>query len=402
MIHDRNIVCVTSSWYDHPTSKHHVMRLLAEENDVLWINFHASRRPQLTGGDALLVYRRLQRVWQGPQRVAPRIDVFSPLMIPLPGSSLVRAINGRLLVRRIRGVLKSRPVRPTQLWLFTPDIPELIRQLPAERVIYYCVDDFAAFDGFDTALVEELERRTMANSDLVVTTSTKLQEEREFRHPNVHLVPHGVDFEHFARATKLPDDALPEDLRSIPRPIFGYMGLISDYVDLDLIARAARARRHWSFVLLGDARCNLDAIASLPNVHRLGGKPYEQLPAYCSGFDVGLIPFRMNRLVRAVNPIKLREYLAAGLPVVSAPMEAVLSYAPAVQTAETPDEFLAACETALSQAGDGQIEQRQTLVQDESWRCRVALLSDLVTQARDGQPLQTTTGQTPPPAIQPT
>jgi glycosyltransferase involved in cell wall biosynthesis len=152
----------------------------------------------------------------------------------------------------------------------------------------------------------------------------------------------------------------------------------ADYVDLPLLAEAARARPDWSWVLLGDVRCDTSAIAGVQNVHVLGGRPYNELPAYCRGFDVGLIPFRMNRLTRAVNPIKLREYLAAGLPVVSAPMEEVLRYAPAVQTAQTLDTFLAACAEALTQAADGRSAARQALVRDESWDARVEGLSRIV------------------------
>jgi glycosyltransferase involved in cell wall biosynthesis len=378
VIRGRNIVCLASNWRDHPTSKHHVMRQLAQHNHVLWVNFHASRRPQLTRRDARLALRRLGQTWAGTQRVAPQIDVLSPLLVPLPESRLARWINSRAVCRQIRSALSRLPDRPVQLWLFAPDIPEVIDCLPAERIIYYCVDDFAAFSGYNTALIEKLERRTIAASDLVIATSSELLERHRPRHRCVHLVPHGVDFDHFATATQRPQDAVPDDLKAIRRPIFGYMGVTADYVDLPLLAQAARAQPDWSWVLLGDVRCNVSALAGLKNVHVLGGRPYEQLPAYCRGFDVGLIPFRMNRLTRSVNPIKLREYLAAGLPVVSAPLDAVKPYAPAVQFAETLPDFLAACRRALDMSRDGRQQERQDHVRGESWAARMADLSYLV------------------------
>lgn len=375
------------------------MRLLAQQNHVVWVSFHASRRPQFTTSDTRMVLRRLRQVWNGPKQVTPQIEVLNPLLIPMPEWGFVRQINRWVLTRQIRNVLRRLPRRPAQLWFFTPDIPELRQRLRVERVVYYCVDDFAAFGGWNTALVERLEAQTMGISDVVITTSTKLYEERRDRHPAVHLVPHGVDYEHFAAAPRLPADAVPPELRQIPRPTFGYMGLISDYVDLDLIGRAARRRPDWSFVLIGDARCQQEAISGLPNVHRLGPRPYEQLPAYCRGFDVGLIPFRLNRLTRAVNPIKLREYLAAGLPVVSSPMAEVLKYAPAVHTAETPDEFVAACSAALAMANDGHPERRQELVRGESWRARVEVLSRLVMGDGDAQPDEAAPLRSHPPAV---
>jgi len=413
VIQDRVIICVASNWDDHPTSKHHVMRLLAEQNEVLWINYHASRRPRLNHTDVRLVGRRLRQVWAGPRRVAPRLLVLSPFLVPLPGLATARRCNDWILRRQVRHALRrlatggrSRAVRrPLQLWLFTPDVPELIPRLDAERVVYYCVDDYAAFSGFDARLMEQLETRTLAASDIVVTTSPRLYERCRKHHDCVHLVPHGVDFEHFAAAQTLPPQAVPDELRDLPRPVFGYMGLIDEYVDLELIAAVARRRPDWSFALLGQVRRSTDVLAGLSNVRLLGPRPYQALPAYCRAFDVGLIPFRMNRLVRAVNPIKLREYLAAGLPVISAPLEAVLPYAPAVQTASTVEQFLSVAQVALRLAVETPARQRQELVRTESWRARVEELSWLVetlpSAERLADPRPADTRASPAPVKQP-
>jgi glycosyltransferase involved in cell wall biosynthesis len=388
LIRERNIVCLASNWFEHPTSKHHIMRLLSGPNHILWVNYHASRRPKLNRSDSRMIVRRLRAACAGARRVSPALDVLSPLLLPMPESPLARRLNTRLLLRQIRGALRHLPARPTHLWLFTPDAPELIEPLGAERVVYYCVDDFAAFTGYNVALISELERQTIAASDVVIATSAPLYEQRRRQHANTHLVPHGVDFDHFAAAAAIPADRLPGELRDIPKPVFGYFGLISDYVDLDLIAAAARRKPTWSFVLIGSARCDTSVLDGLSNVHLLGGKPYEDLPGYCRGFDVGLIPFRLSRLTRAVNPIKLREYLAAGLPVVSTPMPEVLRYTPAVHTAETTDEFIAAGARALAAARDGEPAARQALVRRESWSARVEQLSQIIlsTQPSAGRP----------------
>jgi len=385
VIHDRNIVCVASNWFEHPTSKHHVMRILSEHNHVLWVNYHASRRPQLNRSDSRMIIRRLSAAWAGPRRVQPTIEVLSPLLLPLPESPAARFFNARLMTRQIKTALRRLPRRPIQLWLFTPDTPDLIDLLDVERVVYYCVDDFAAFRGFNPELITALERKTVAAADVVIASSRPLYEQRKQQHPNTHLVPHGVDFEHFASAGKVPLDQLPDDVRDIPKPILGYFGLIGDYVDLDLIAAAARRRPEWSFVLVGPLRCAANALGGLKNVHLLGGKPYGELPQYTRAFDVGLIPFRMNRLTRAVNPIKLREYLAAGLPVVSSPMPEVFHYRPAVETAETVDEFIGACATALAAGQAGDPGARRALVREESWRARVEEISKIVTRAGHGR-----------------
>ncbi|MFQ5805273.1 MAG: glycosyltransferase [Phycisphaerae bacterium] len=381
MIRDRNIVCVASNWSEHPTSKHHVMRILAERNHVLWVNYHASRRPRPNRSDSRMILRRLREAWSGARRAQPTIDVLSPLLLPLPGSPVARFLNARLIARQIRSALRDLPRRPVQLWLFTPDVPELIDLLDTERVVYYCVDDFAAFRGFSARRITELERDTSAAADAVIATSQTLYEQRAREHPNTHFVPHGVDFEHFASTSRIPADRIPDDVRGIPKPVLGYFGLISDYVDLDLLAAAARRTPAWSFVLVGSLRCSAEVLDGLSNVYLLGGKPYEDLPRYARAFDVGLIPFRINRLTRAVNPIKLREYLAAGLPVVSSPLPEVLRYTPAVQTAKTVEEFIDACSTALAAGQDGDPVARRELVRDESWRARVEQLSQIVMRA---------------------
>jgi glycosyltransferase involved in cell wall biosynthesis len=382
LIRERNIVCVASNWFEHPTSKHHVMRLLSEQNHIVWVNYHASRRPNLNRSDSRMILRRLREACAGARRVSRSssgtIDVLSPLLLPLPESPTARHLNAGLLIRQIRGALRQLPGHATQLWLFTPDTPELIEPLGAEKVVYYCVDDFAAFAGYNAELVTGLEQRTIAACDVVITSSETLYRRCRRQHANAHLVPHGVDLEHFASAADARLDELPGEVRDIPKPIFGYIGLISDYVDLDLIAGAARRQPKWSFVLIGSARCDTSALDGLANVYLLGRKPYEDLPGYCRAFDVGLIPFRMSRLTSAVNPIKLREYLAAGLPVVSAPMPEVLRYAPAVQTAETLDQFIAACVTTLTASQDGNAAGRRALVQAESWRARVEQLSQII------------------------
>ncbi len=377
MIAGRNIVCIASSWFDHPTSKHHIMRTLARRNHVIWVNYHASRRPALNATDFKAILRRLRRTCAGGQRPVAGVNVLSPLLLPFPESRVARAYNTRVLARQIRSALDSLPARPVQLWLFAPDVPELIGRFDTECVIPPPPDDFAGFSGYNADLIERLESATLARSDVVITTSTELYEGRRQLHPNAHLVPHGVDFEHFAFADR-GQVALPPEMQRIVGPVLGYIGLISDYVDLELLGQAARARPHWSFVLIGNTTCPLAGLNDLPNVHLLGGRPYEQLPRYCAGFHVGLIPFRMNRLVRAVNPIKLREYLAAGLPVVSAPLPAVREYVPAVHLAQSLDEFLAACETALAEGDPAARRARQELVRGESWHCRVEQISNII------------------------
>jgi len=369
VIEGRTIVCFASGYDAPPTSKHHVMHLLAERNVVLWVNYHASRAPSASGSDLLYMAGKLWQVARGRRRLRPNLYVLTPLVVPLPGAGWARRLNRALLIGQVRLGLSAVRAGPVQVWSFTPDVSYALGQFGEEKVVYYCVDDFAHFSGYDAAQVLRDEQDLCRRADLVVTTSMALQQAKGPWNPNTLLVPHGVDHAHFAAAMS-GAVAEPADLAAIPRPRLGFLGLIRDWVDLDLLAEVARRRADWHFVLVGDWRVDLGPYRGLANLHFLGRRPYEQMPAYCKGLDVGLIPFRLNELTVAVNPIKLREYLAAGLPVVSTPLPEVRLYEGLVEVAEGAEAFAAAIERALS-AGPAERRRRSEAMASETWPAKL-------------------------------
>jgi len=373
MIEDRNIICIASNWFYDPTSKHHVMRELSRRNHIVWVNYHGSRRPRIASADASAVWAKLREWTAGPRRVADNITVVTPLVAPLPGSAAAAALNRRLLVRQIRRVLGDLPERPVQLWSFAPDVDYLCGCFGEEAVVYYCVDAFSAFTGYDRDAILAAERRLAARADLVVTTSRSLTESKRGLNPNMIEVTHGVDHAHFATATDAATQ-VPDDIAAIPGPRLGFWGLIQDWIDVDLVAALARARPDWSIVLIGEAATSMARVGGLANVHVLGRRPYERLPAYARAFDVGLIPFRINELTRAVNPIKLREYLSAGLPVVSTPLPEVARYRALVHVADGAAAFVAACARALGEQTPAQAAARQQAMAEETWPVKVEMI----------------------------
>jgi glycosyltransferase involved in cell wall biosynthesis len=381
MIENRNIICIASNWYYDPTSKHHVMKLLAGRNHVVWVNYHGSRRPSASVADAGAVMAKLRQVIQGPRRAGENITVVTPLVVPWPGNPTVASLNRRLLTRQIRGVLRNLPDRPTQLWSFAPDVDYLCGQFDEEHIVYYCVDAFSEFAGYDREAILAAERRLARKADLLITTSQALFDDKRALNDNTILVPHGVDHAHFARAA---DDrlAIPSDIAALRRPVLGFWGLIEDWLNVPLIAEVAAARPDWSIVLLGDVSTDVSRLAGLPNVHLLGRRRYADLPAYARGFDVGLIPFRINALTRAVNPIKLREYLAAGLPVVSTPLPEVRKYRPFVEIAASPEAFIAACDRAIATDSEDAHIHRRAAMRGESWPAKVEEISKALDAVR--------------------
>jgi glycosyltransferase involved in cell wall biosynthesis len=374
MIEGKTILCFASGYDAPPTSKHHVMHLLAERNRVLWVNYHGSRAPSVSSSDAAYIVTKLKQVFRGLVQVRENLWVLTPLVVPLPGSRLVKRLNRALLSWQIRSALRRIRSGPLQVWSFTPDIAYLLDTFSPEKVLYYCVDDFASFSGYDREQVLRDEAALCDRADVVVTTSRTLQDAKQDLNANTVLVSHGVDYGHFraARDTALAE---PADLAGIGRPRLGFFGLIRDWVDLDLLADVARRRPAWHIVLLGDSTVDLAPYRAIKNMHFLGRKPYEALPAYCRHWDVGLVPFRINDLTLAVNPIKLWEYLAAGLPVVSTALPEVVAQGDRVHVAGTAEETVAAIEHALATTDDRR-EALSCAMAQETWDWKLARIEE--------------------------
>jgi len=353
------------------------MRRLAEQNHVIWVNWHASRRPSANLGDLRTITGKLWQMHRGPQRIGQRLIVTTPPQIPFPGSQWARKVNARLVRRSIARILSSLPDRPVQLWSFAPDVVDLVGSFNEELVLYYCVDAFGEFPGYDRGLIEQLELALIRKSDVVLTTSQPLYEARRSLHPHVHLVQHGVDHKHLSGAVA-EDLTLPEDLRTLPKPVFGFVGVVGEWVDLELVAGLARRRPEASIVIIGPAVTPRAALGDLPNVRWLGGKNHEELPGYLRGFDVGLIPFRKLPLTHHANPIKLYEYLAAGVPVVSTPLPAVRPVAGSVWLADDAETTARCCAEALNHNRPADRACRSQLMANESWTARLEQISDIV------------------------
>ena len=182
------------------------------------------------------------------------------------------------------------------------------------------------------------------------------------------LVRHGVDYDHFRQAL---DEAtvIPEAIANLPRPILGYFGLIAeDWIDLPLLEKVAKSFPHGTLVMIGKATVNIDSLASLPNVKFLGRQSYQSLPAFCKGFDVALVPFPISEVTLHANPLKAREYLAAGLPVVSTAIPEV-EVLGECRIGRTPEEFVEAIRMALESPGPD--AARSARMASQSWAARL-------------------------------
>ena len=375
MIKNKTIICFASGYDAPPTSKHHVMHLLSEENRVLWVNYHASRIPGAKGSDLKHMGKKIIEIFKGMKKPKKNLYVLTPLVIPLPGNEFIKKLNKKLLIRQIGLALRKIRKGEVQLWTFTPEISYILGEFKEEKRVYYCVDDHSEFSGYDREQVLRDEKELCQRSDLVITTSMALQNKKEKWNKNTILVPHGVDFNHFNKAVtkELP---CPEEISRIPEPRIGFFGLIRDWINLDLIAETAKNKKDWSFILIGDTDSSVDSskYKKIKNMYFLGRKKYEDLPGYCRHLNAGLIPFKVNNLTQAVNPIKLREYLSAGLPVVSTPMAEVEKYGELVQIAGNMEEFSKAIEKSIKDTNEKK-EKRINAMKKETWPEKLNLIS---------------------------
>jgi glycosyltransferase involved in cell wall biosynthesis len=376
-----NIVCFAKDWDDDPTSNTHVMRLLARDNRVLWLNSIGMRRPSVgSARDLRRIVRRLEDFRRGARQVAPNLWVASPLVLPLPHVPLATRVN-RLLLRATVARLRRRlGMASFQLWTFLPNAGQYA-DLGQSLLVYYCVDNWLHMAGADGPALDALERDLCRRADLVFATSRSLVEAKRRLNPETHLASHGVDHAHFARALDPATPVAPE-LADVRGPVLGVVGLLDDRVDVALLAALADRRPDWTLALVGTTLVDVAPLARRPNVRLLGRQPYARLPELCRAFGVGLVPFVLNEYTRDINPVKLREYLSAGLPVVSTALPEVAAWAPLAAVACDAEEFAALVARALAEDSPARRAERSAAMRGETWEEKVAALGRHVLRVR--------------------
>jgi glycosyltransferase involved in cell wall biosynthesis len=392
----RDLVVFSNDWDGDPLSKTHIMRILSRDNRVLWVNSIGNRAPKANAHDLQRMWKKLRSFTGGLQEVERNLFVLAPLAIPFYGSPIVRRVNRELLRQQVLWATRKLGFRDHLSWSFLPASAPVSGTLGEKLVVYHCVDEFSAFADTNGRHIAELEETLLRKADLVITSAERLRANKIKINSNTVLVRHGVDFQHFVRACEATT-RVPEDLARLPKPVIGFFGLVAEWLDYDALEALAKAHPEGSVVLIGKIAPDADVskLRALPNVHFLGRKKYEELPAYCRGFDVSVLPFKHNELTLNANPLKVREYLAAGLPCVATALPEVEKVG-LCKLARTPEEYVRAVDECLRE-GAGPSRERANRIFHESWDARVDEIRGHVVEAlrRKGERSQTVRDPSP-------
>jgi uncharacterized SAM-binding protein YcdF (DUF218 family)/glycosyltransferase involved in cell wall biosynthesis len=379
-----DIVCFSSiDWQFIWQGHQEIMSTLAASgNRVLFVENTGVRRPSLR--DLPRLSERVRNWWRGTKgfrREDNNLFIYSPLLLPFPYSSVIRRVNRVLLVRALQRWMRAARFRRPIVWTFlpTPLVRDVIPYLEPLATVYYCIDDFASSSPA-ARRVAKSEEKMFAEMDLVFVTSEKLRQRAAKFSSRVHLFPFGVSFEKFERV-RLASDQIPADLAALKRPVVGYVGGVHQWIDVELLANAARRMPEASFALVGPLQIEGDPAAGLPNVHVFGKRAHDDIPRYVKGFDVGIVPYRLGEYTANVYPTKLNEYLAMGIPVVSTDLPEIrrfnAEHGGHVAVAANTEQFVAALTQALHPS-ERERTQRIAVAKENSWDSRIAKMSALI------------------------
>jgi GT2 family glycosyltransferase len=376
-------------WYHNQAhSDFQLIRRVAAHRKVLVVNSIGLRMP-LPGRStqtARRILRKLGSIARFLRRPLPDLlgfAVLSPLPFPFYGKPWQRKLGAGLVRAQVRIACLFLGIRNPVIVATIPTAWDVVAPMRKRALLFNRSDLHSAFPESDQTVISGLERELLTGADRVLYVSNALQDaERHLAGDRGYFLDHGVDIDHFQRTTELP-----ADLAAIPGPRIGFFGSLDDYlVDFELLERIASELPDASLVLIGDASRSMEVFDKYPNVHVLGFRPYAQIPAYGSGFDVALMPWLDNEWIAYANPIKLKEYLALGLAVVSTEFREADNYRHVISVAGSHTECIELIAKALADGGPSNPAQRRASVLHASWEARAAELMTIAESTVDGVP----------------
>lgn len=387
------LIVFSDTWGIHPSSCQHLVGRLAARQATIWVNTIGMRRPQPSRGDVAKVRAQVGRWLASHRATAARavphapLTVLDPVMWPGFHRAWERRLNGRLLARALRqhsrAAADGRPRTRTTVLTTLPIAGALIDHIEADAWIYYCVDDFTAWPSLDGQVMRELEQRLIARADRIVAASQELQARIAARGRPAALLTHGVDLAQWRAVDGGARDAVPLPwMQALRRPIVLFWGLIDERLDVAwLQALASSLGGAGSVVLIGPVQAPHAALAAVPGLYVPGALPYDELPRAAAAADVLIMPYRETAATRAMQPLKLMEYLATDKPVVMRNLPAVGEWRDAADVVDSADTFVrTVCERARDGLPEGQRRARRRVL-NESWDAKAKIFEAILAEA---------------------
>ena len=363
-----------NDWFaENRTSSHHIAKRLGARFPMLYVEVPGLRAPKANARDLRKLLRKLRMTLQPPQLVGPHFWRMTLPQIPLRRFAVVRAANrvfSRLLMRR---AIRKLGFDDAISWFHVPHPGFLAKGLGERLTVFYCIDDYSKLPDVEGVSVQAMDDRLTETADVVFACNESLLEARRPLNRNIHLSPHGVDADLFALASS-PGTSIPDELKFCARPIVGSWGLLDQRVDLSIIEYIARNRPNWTLLLIGHVGVDASVLKRWPNVVFSGVKPYIELPQWAKAIDVCILPYIQNSLNMQSSPLKLREYLASGKPIVAVPLPEAKLLGEAVKIAVDGPGFVSAIEEALASDTPELALRRQNAVEFNTWDATVASL----------------------------
>lgn len=346
-----------------------LMRRFARMGTTLYVNSIVMGKPTIGDGKKFTekVIRKTRSIFRGLEPSGVGFWVYSPFTLPVHHIPWARSFNQAVLRLQIQRVMRKLGMSDPVVWVVCPVACDTALNIKRSKLIYQRTDRFEDYPNVDVETITAYDRRLKAEADLTIFVNTSLYDEEAGQCRKAIYLDHGVDFEAFASAEG--DSRRPSDIAAVPGPIAGYFGALDGHkLDIGFIETVADLSPGVSFVFIGKVSGELLRLAEKKNVWLLGQKPYEQIPDYGKCFDVAILPWAQSRWTQAANPIKLKEYLALGKPVVStSAFSEVQQYRDVVCIADTPEEFSREIVKSIAQNDPGQVAARRKRVEHASW-----------------------------------
>lgn len=378
------------SWYSIHQRPQHLARCLSAYFRVLYVDPSCYTllgyiRNRMLGDKT----RNLKSV---VEQIQDDLYLFRPnplLPFPLKGKwwneQILRALSSTLL-----GVMAQLNIQKPILVLSWPlDFP-LAGTLGESLLCYDCMDHYAAFALHDqerAALVSRYEQALVGRANVIFASSRAIQERLHDHRHIVHIVRNAVSSSFLDYKSGEKGSVAPADWPAGDGPVIGYIGMIAEWFDMLAVTELARRNPTWRFVIIGPSSLDLSRYASIPNLHFLGSKAHSDLPNYVSRFDVGLIPFVLNELTLEVNPVKVYEYFALGIPVVSSRLPELAEYEGLVKLAGNTEEFVELTEKSVQEQMETGCDsdnhkvaskKRREIACANTWKMRAQSIKELI------------------------